>query len=65
MASSHADDPGSIPGLDFSFDKADLVVSIVIEISLISSVNRMADMATPDAAVREVPGSNPEQGKSF
>ena len=63
--SSHANDPGSIPGLEFPFDKADLVVSIVVQISVISSVNRMADMATPDAAVREVPGSIPEQGKSF
>ena len=32
MVSSHAEDPGSIPGLDFSFDKTDLVVSILIKI---------------------------------
>ena len=36
MASSHADDPGLIPGLDFSFDKADLVLSLVVKISVIS-----------------------------
>ena len=54
-------DPGSIPGAsNFSLSLSKLVLQLVlVQNFYFLLVNRLADMATPDAAVREVPGSNP------
>ena len=54
----HAAGPGSIPGLCSFFFPFEAVLFIHKKYYFLL-VNRLADMATPDAAVREVPGSNP------